>query len=469
MHPTQSRKQSWLAPGASLAAVLVLIAFNGCGGPSDNAARKQASPSRGVIGTCPAIIDEPTQNQTVGSAINLRAHGDPACTHVMKAYIDDVECTPSPPFHCNVTASDFSPYPNWVGVTPGTHRLVVNSWDSVGNVSVTDATVFTYPGTTDSVLAGAGDIANLNAAQGATATLLSNINPNYVFTLGDNVYGSTTTDQGRIDHYSSYYDPTWGIPSLKAKTLPVPGNHDFDNTDTSTDGTTRVMSGYYTYFTGGLSTSPTKALTVGGTTWDTLHYGYDIPTSGAPWRYIAIDSGPCFNSGAYCALNGPEYSWLAGELAAHKKKSAGGTYAGIVAVTHFNRYTSAGCGSGSGNIDALYKLLYDNGVDLILDGHVHNYERFDRVGRAPASTTQGACGTVLGPVRDTTGPVVINVGTGGFGGTDGFAQAAYPATVTRLSQNGVIKITLKPTGFDFAFYSPSSYPTALDSGSFGLR
>ncbi len=72
----------------------------------------------------------------------------------------------------------------------------------------------------DPVLVGAGDIGGCNTTNDSkTAELLDTI-AGTVFTLGDNVYeGGTTTE------FNDCYEPTWG--RHKARTLPVPGNHDY--------------------------------------------------------------------------------------------------------------------------------------------------------------------------------------------------------------------------------------------------
>ena len=70
------------------------------------------------------------------------------------------------------------------------------------------------------VLVGAGDIASCSFDHDeATARLLDSI-PGTVFTAGDNVYSSGTPDQ-----FTRCYAPTWG--RHKARTKPVPGNHDY--------------------------------------------------------------------------------------------------------------------------------------------------------------------------------------------------------------------------------------------------
>ena len=269
--------------------------------------------------------------------------------------------------------------------------------------------------------------------------------------------GTRTTTRDSAASYTALYDPAWG--SFLDVTLPVPGNHDYGNWDLGTcykceDGASRVMSGYYAYFAG-------KAITVGGSTPTTLHYGYDFTTKGGEkWRYEALDSGYCFYTPSNCAVGSSEYEWFSGELASHLKKSKGGSYAGIVVGTHFDANESQECGGGSSQVDPMTELMFDYDVDLYLAGHVHNYERFCNLARVRGTTTQANCGTRTGPVCDSSGPMEINVGTGGAARAS--SDDPWAASMARFEVPGVLKVTLHDASWDFAFYNTSSQ--VLDSG-----
>lgn len=446
-------------------------------------------------GSCPAKILIPSQGEHVGQAIQLSVSFPASCTGVdaMVAYIDGQRCDqspyPSPNPGCAASTNQFSTS-TWVVVTPGTHTLVVDSWQG-STVSVSAPSAFSYTpadggGTRDGgaapdagadaghgnghdpVFAGAGDIGWYygTSYEVGTGNELRTIDPDYVFTLGDNAYGANNNDQGALSNYDLCYDPAWG--SFKAKTLPVPGNHDYGNWDSQTIGQQRVMSGYYAYFTGGDATSPASAITVGGATWDALHYGFDLVTaSGKLWRYISLNSGDCFRAPydvQNCSTASSEYAWFQNELATHLKTVSGGPYVGIIVGTHFDRWSSAGCGGGSGNVDGFVQLMYDYHVDLYLAGHVHNYERFCPIGKTPGATTQGNCSSITGPVCDPAGPVEINVGTGGADDGNTANPDAWAASMKRLSQTGVAKLTLHDASWDFEFLSTSN--TVLDSATY---
>jgi len=456
----------------------------GRGGPDAGMGGHDAGTDAGTD-PCPATITIPSQNEIVGPAIQLHVTFPARCTGVdaMIAYIDRQRCDqapyPDPNPGCSVSSNQFSTS-TWVNVTPGTHVLVVNSWQG-STVSESAPVTFVYPGPTDGgtpvrdagaagdpVLVGAGDIGWYygTSYEVATGNEIRALNPSWVFTLGDNAYGANNDDQGALSNYDYCYDPAWG--SFKAKTLPMPGNHDYGNWDSQDAGIQRIMSGYYAYYTGGDPNSPSQAITVGGNTWDSLHYGYDFTTaSGKKWRFISVNSGDCFYAPYQtqnCGTSSSEYAWLQNELSTHLKTISGGPYVGLIVGTHFDRWSSSGCGGGSGQVDPFVQLMYAYHVDLYLAGHVHNYERFCQIGKAPGPTTQGNCSNTTGPVCDPAGPVEINIGTGGA--DDGTAGNPDPwaASQARFSQTGVAQLTLHDSSWDFAFLSTSN--AVLDSVSY---
>ena len=77
------------------------------------------------------------------------------------------------------------------------------------------------PPVADAILVGAGDIARCEDTNTeATAKLLDRM-PGTVFTLGDNVYPTSTPQL-----LATCYETTWG--RHKSRTLAAPGNHDWE-------------------------------------------------------------------------------------------------------------------------------------------------------------------------------------------------------------------------------------------------
>jgi 3',5'-cyclic AMP phosphodiesterase CpdA len=77
----------------------------------------------------------------------------------------------------------------------------------------------------EATLVGAGDVGRCyrkpasETEAAKTAALIEQI-PGTVFVAGDLVY-----EYGEEEGFGNCYDPTWG--RFKARTLPVPGNHDY--------------------------------------------------------------------------------------------------------------------------------------------------------------------------------------------------------------------------------------------------
>jgi hypothetical protein len=275
--------------------------------------------------------------------------------------------------------------------------------------------------TGDPVIAVAGDIAcspgdgNFNGGDGTTSAcrqkavsdLLVGTNLTAVLTLGDNQY-----EDGALTKFQQSFDPSWG--RVKNIIHPAAGNHEYQ---------TAGASGYYQYF-GAAAGDPTKG-----------YYSYDIGT----WHIIALNSN-CSQVGG-CGMGSPQEQWLKADLSAHPN-------ACTLAYWHHPRFSSGDHGNHS-SYDAFWKALYAANVEVVLNGHDHDYERF-----APQNPSGAA---------DPNGIQEFVVGTGGknhysFG-------TIQPNSLVRNSDTyGVLKLTLHPTSYDWQFV-PEAGKTFTDSGT----
>jgi 3',5'-cyclic AMP phosphodiesterase CpdA len=188
---------------------------------------------------------------------------------------------------------------------------------------------------------GAGDIAECGVpGAAATARLLDGIQGTVV-ALGDNAY-----PDGAPANYADCFGPTWG--RHKSRIRPIPGNHDYQ---------TAGASGYFAYFGG-------EAGRAGD--------GYYSFRAGS-WLVVAL------NSNVPMGVGSAQYQWLQGELSAAPGPC-------VAALMHHPRYTSGPNGENP-HVWAIFELLHTAGVELVLSGHDHVYERFapqNGVGRADA-------------------------------------------------------------------------------------
>jgi hypothetical protein len=189
---------------------------------------------------------------------------------------------------------------------------------------------------------------------------------------------------------------------------PSPGNHEHQ---------TKGAAPYYAYF-GKAAGPPSKG-----------YYSYDL----GEWHIIALNSEIIVNSEFLDADRKAEEDWLQADLKANSKKCT-------LAYWHHPRFSSGWHGSDV-RIEPFWRLLYEAGADVVLNGHDHNYERF------AAQTPEG--------VADTTkGIVQFVVGTGGDE-PRGFAGKAARNSMRRIEgHNGVLKLTLGASEYQYAFLEP---------------
>lgn len=280
----------------------------------------------------------------------------------------------------------------------------------------------------DPVVMAAGDIAceptspNYNGglgypsecAQRRTSDLLARTDLDGVLVLGDAQY-----DTGALGDFRSVFDPTWG--RLRALLHPVVGNH--EESDPGPAG------GYFDDFDGvGAQDGPAGPRGLG-------YYSFDIGT----WHLVALNSN-CGKLPGGCAAGSPEEQWLRADLAAHPA-------ACTLAFWHAPRFGSAGSNT---RVAPLFQALYDAGVDVLLTGHQHLYERL-----VPVDPT-GAADNAQG-VRE------FIVGTGGKSlvGT----SARNPASAVLAADSfGVLQLTLGAGSYAWRFVGAGP-GTFTDTGS----
>jgi len=283
----------------------------------------------------------------------------------------------------------------------------------------------------DPVIAAAGDIAcdptnssfnNGNGTSGScrpkyTSDLLVNAGLAAVLALGDNQYYC-----GGYQAYLQSYNLSWG--RVKSITHPAVGNHEY-LTSGGTDCTSANSgaAGYFNYF-GSAAGSPSQG-----------YYSFDVGT----WHLIALNSN-CSSAGG-CGSTSPQGQWLAADLAAH-------TNFCTLAYWHIPLYSSGG--RASSNTQSIWQTLYNNNVDVVLNGHDHIYERF--APQAPNATVDTARG-----IRE------FIVGSGGANHTS-LATIAANSEVRNVDTYGILKMTLHPTSYDWQFVSEAG-KTFTDTGT----
>jgi PKD repeat protein len=257
----------------------------------------------------------------------------------------------------------------------------------------------------------AGDIADCNGSgRTQTASILDTI-AGTVITGGDNAYPS-----GDSTDYANCYAPTWGRQLYR--TYATIGNHDYGLGD---------ANGTSTYF--GAAAGP-RGLG---------YYSFDMGS----WHVVVLNSNYTF---VPTAVGSTQEQWLKADLAATSGKC-------ILAVWHHPRFyssTTSPLSSGSSTLP-FWNDLYAAHTDLILNGHMHDYERF-------------ALSDPSGNLDVANGIREIIAGTGG-GGLDATNTVFSPNSQVRISGvYGVLKLTLSSTAYSWQFI-PVAGQTATDSGT----
>lgn len=314
--------------------------------------------------------------------------------------------------NCRSTTSQTHTY-----TVPGRYWPTLTVTDS-RNASTVATRSFHVTSSTTVTLAAAGDIAckpsdgsyrggagtSTRCHMRATSSLVNSINPEAVLTLGDQQYSD-----GSLANFLQVYDQTWG--EFKAVTYPAVGTHD-------------KTAGYFEYF-GVAAGEPDKG-----------YYSFDI----GAWHVVVLNTS-CPRVGG-CGSGSTQERWLRADLEANPKLCT-------LAVMHYPRFSSGKNGSITSGIP-FWNALYGAGVEFILSGNDHHYERF-------APQTPGGARDNAHGIRQ------FIVGTGG---KEYYAlRTPLPNSEVRIAETfGVLKLELGPSSYSWHFI-PEAGKTGTDNGT----
>lgn len=177
-----------------------------------------------------------------------------------------------------------------------------------------------------------GDIGYCDGGNDERVAILADRLPGTILLLGDIAYPS-----GRAVDFEECFDPAW--MNLRERFLPVPGNHEYES---------EGAGPYFAAF-GDLAGTP-------GEGWYSTELG--------AWHVVALNSN-CAAVG--CDSSSSQARWLRDDLAAHPATCT-------LAFTHVPRWSSGVHGNAEEMAD-LWAILHEAGVDVMVTGHDHDYER----------------------------------------------------------------------------------------------
>jgi acid phosphatase type 7 len=290
-------------------------------------------------------------------------------------------------------------------------------------------------------LAAAGDIAcrpelveTATACRHArTADLVESLAPDAVAVLGDNQY-----EHGEAANFAAVYEPTWG--RFRQITHPAVGNHEYEG-----DPERDEAPGYFSYF-GAAAGDPAQG-----------YYRWNL----GGWTLFALNSGAINWTRATggnsslpddcwpvsCAAGSAQEQWLRAELALLPDEAC------VIAYWHHPRFSSGfgGVNQPHPETGPLFAALYQHGVELLLTGHSHNYERFEPI------TPEG--------VPDPEGVTQFVVGTGGRNLHTDTGPQPTTSEILRSDVFGVLELTLAPGAYRARFLGEDGATVDESSGS----
>ncbi len=279
------------------------------------------------------------------------------------------------------------------------------------DTTVTDTTKHTPPpppADSGRALVVAGNISQCGTTGDVATALLVDSLPGEVMTLGDAAFPFGTTA-----NYHQCFDPQWGrfLPRLHA----VLGNHDYDSSS--------AAAGAFAYF-------GTRAGTAGKG-----YYSFDL----GAWHVIVLNDNIPYAAGS------PQDAWLRADLAANHAYCT-------MAVWHQPLFLSNSYPGFTVRPTRrpLWNVLDSAGVDLVVNGHEHDYERF-----APMKPD--------GTRDDSTGIREFNVGTGGSS-LENPDSAFHPNSQVEARVFGVLSLRLRDSSYTWRFV-PVAGQTFADTGT----
>ena len=296
-----------------------------------------------------------------------------------------------------------------------------------------------------------GDCGNNSANQvNVKNTFINYIGTNDVdamILLGDNAYSSGTDAEYQSNFFNVYKDDLLKYYKL----YPAPGNHDYGNTSANTGktGATPALSmPYHSSFS-----VPSAGQNGGVASNVKNYYSYNIGNV----HFISLDSygKDDGNTTKMYDTSGAQATWLKADLAANTKKWT-------VAYFHHPPYTktshSSDYNGGAGELDLVavrekfVRILERNGVDLILCGHSHGYER--------SYLLKNFYNTYASPLEDANFNAATHTATGNTqnGKYDGSANSCAFTYNSGLYNHGSIYIVAGSAGQVGNATQASGYP-----------
>lgn len=263
------------------------------------------------------------------------------------------------------------------------------------------------------VLAAVGDGAGGEQAATDVTSMMAAWQPEMVTYLGD-VY-----ENGTLTEFKNWYgDSSSWYGRFRGITAPVVGNHEYNKTPSGT----YEADGYFRY-------------------WNDIPHYYSFDAGG--WHFIALDSTSQFNE---TDPGTPQYQWLAADLAARTNP--------CTVVMWHHPLNTVGSEGPAQRMAAMWGLLRQSNVSLVLNGHDHQYQHWTAL-----DANQQA---------DPAGVTQMVAGAGGHSSQG--VQGSDPRVVATAQAYGALRLEVFPDRVDYTYRTPDgSTGRTLDSGYVGCK
>jgi hypothetical protein len=258
---------------------------------------------------------------------------------------------------------------------------------------------------------GAGDIGSCTSrSDDSTAAIVDSVLMADSIAKVDDVVlgiGDLAYESGSQREFEDCWGGSWGDSTkrIMRDIRPAPGNHEYASAGAAP---------YFSYF-GARAGDPKKG-----------YYAYDL----GEWRVLVLNSEIPLNSRFTLEDRKAQEDWMLADFKDHPKKCT-------VAYLHRPLYSSGYHGAQPG-LHPLYRIMFEGGVELVVAGHDHSYERFASMNPA-------------GMVDTVAGITQIVVGTGGTG-LRGFRTPLERNSRSHIEgHHGVLKLTLGAGAWRSAF------------------
>ncbi|WP_377643200.1 DNRLRE domain-containing protein [Oryzobacter terrae] len=258
------------------------------------------------------------------------------------------------------------------------------------------------------VVAAVGDGAGGERAATEVTDMIASWSPEMLTYLGD-VY-----DDGTITEFKNWYgDSTHWYGRFRDITAPVIGNHEYNRTPSGAF----EADGYFRY-------------------WNDVPHYYSFEAGG--WHVVSLDSTTQYNQ---TAAGTAQFEWLVDDLASRANP--------CTVVLWHHPLNTVGSEGPSQRLAAMWRVLRENDVTLVLNGHDHQFQHWGPLDGAQQPDPDG----------------VTQMVSGAGGHSSQSITSTDPRVLATAQAYGALRLEVRPERIDYTYRTPDGGTgKVLDTG-----